>query len=176
MALLNFNAATVAPQANNFDPIPAGIYNAQVTESDMKRLGSGNGDCLNLTLSILDGPMVNRKVWARLNIRHTNAQAQSIAQAQLSSLCHAVGVINLTDSTQLHMKPLRIKVKVRAADGQYSASNDVTAFEALAGGAIPGASGMFAAPPAAQAPRPPFGAPPAAQAPAQQSAPWAARA
>ena len=179
MALLNFNAATVAPQTNNFDPIPAGIYNAQVTESDIKRLGTGNGDCLNLTLTILDGPMVTRKVWARLNIRHSNAQAQSIAQAQLSSLCHAVGVINLQDSTQLHMKPLRIKVKVRPAEGNYSASNDVTAFEALAGGALP-VGGMFAPPAAPAAPRPPFTPPPAhapMQAPAaQQPAPWATRA
>lgn len=175
MALLNFRADQVAPQENNFDPIPAGVYIAQVVESDIKRLASGNGDALNLTLQVLDGPQRNRKVWARLNIRHTNAQAQGIAQAQLSSLCHAVGVINLTDSTQLHMKPLRIKVKVRPAEGQYSASNDVTAFEALPPGAAAGmphpavAAPMFAQPPAAA---PAFAAPAAAHA----APPWAARA
>lgn len=169
MALLNFRADQVAPQENNFDPLPAGIYIAQVVESDLKRLSSGNGDSLNLTLQVLDGAHRNRKVWARLNIRHSNAQAQSIAQAQLSSLCHAVGVINLNDSTQLHMRPLRIKVKVRPADGQYSASNDVTAFEALPAGSVPAAPAAFAAPMFA-APA----APAAFAAPA--SPPWAARA
>lgn len=38
MALLNFRADQVAPQENNFDPIPAGVYIAQVVESDIKRL------------------------------------------------------------------------------------------------------------------------------------------
>ncbi|MGJ7508706.1 DUF669 domain-containing protein [Variovorax sp. GT1P44] len=167
MALLQFNAAQVEPQKTNFDPLPPGNYVAQVIESDLKPLASGKGDALNLTLQILEGQYINRKVWARLNIRHENAQAQQIAQSQLSALCHAVGVINLNDSAQLHGKPVRIRVKLRPAEGQYAASNDVNGFEAVAGGAIP----LAAAPG-----RPSFAAPAAAPAAAAPVAPWARKA
>lgn len=147
MALLQFNAAQVEPQKSNFDPLPAGNYVAQVVESDIKPTKSGQA--LNLTFEVLDGAHRNRKVWARLNIKNDSAKAQEIAQAQLSALCHAIGVINLTDTQQLHAKPVRIRVKVRPADGNYAASNDVTGFEAVPGGAVPAAAPAFAAAPAA---------------------------
>lgn len=161
MAFLQFNAAQVEPQKTNFDPIPAGNYVAQVVESDIKPTKSGQA--LNLTLEILDGPCRNRKVWARLNIKNDSAQAQQIAQAQLSALCHAIGVINLTDTQQLHGKPVRIRVKVRPAEGTYAASNDVTGFEAVPGGAVPSQTTQ------------PFQAAATAPAPAQ-AAPWARKA
>jgi Protein of unknown function (DUF669) len=175
MALLNFDASQVAPEQSNITPVPAGIYVAQVIDSDVKPLKSGNGDALNLTLRILEGAHVNRQVWASLNIRHSNPQAQGIAQAQLSALCHAVGVIKVNgDSTVLHNRPLRIRVKVREADGQYPARNEVNGFEALPGGAAPpmGQAPVFAAPPQA-APAAPGWATPAQAAPASSTAPWA---
>ena len=161
MAILNFDASTVTPDSTSISPVPAGIYVAQVVDSDVKPLKSGNGDALSLTFKILDGPHINRQVWASLNIRHSNAQAQQIAQAQLSALCHAAGVIRLQDSAMLHNRPVRIRVKVREADGQYAARNEVTGFEAIPGGAAPAAA--------------PWAAAPAAPA-ANTAAPWAQRA
>lgn len=169
MAMLNFDASTVQPDSTSISPVPAGIYVAQVVDSDVNPLKSGNGEVLNLTFKILEGPQINRKVWASLNIRHTNAQAQQIAQAQLSALCHAAGVIRLQDSAMLHNRPVRIRVKVREADGQYAARNDVTGFEAVPGGAAPVA-------PAAPAPSAAPWASAPASAPAAQQAPWAQRA
>lgn len=169
MAMLNFDASTVQPDSTSISPVPAGIYVAQVVDSDVKPLKSGNGEALNLTFKILEGPQINRQVWASLNIRHTNAQAQQIAQAQLSALCHAAGVIRLQDSAMLHNRPVRIRVKVREADGQYAARNDVTGFEAVPGGAAPAA-------PATPAPSAAPWASAPASAPAAQQAPWAQRA
>ena len=176
MATLNFDASTVTPDSTSISPVPAGIYVAQVVDSDVKPLKSGNGDALSLTFKILDGPHINRQVWASLNIRHSNAQAQQIAQAQLSALCHAAGVIRLQDSAMLHNRPVRIRVKVREADGQYAARNEVTGFEAIPGGAAPAAaSGKPSAPAAPWAAAP--GAPAAPAAPAANTAaPWAQRA
>lgn len=170
MAILNFDASTVQPDSTSISPVPAGIYVAQVVDSDVKPLKSGNGDALSLKFKILDGPHINCQVWASLNIRHSNAQAQQIAQSQLSALCHAAGVIRLQDSAMLHNRPVRIRVKVREADGQYAARNEVTGFEAIPGGAAPAAAAGKPAAPAA-----PWAAAPAAPA-ANATAPWAQRA
>ena len=38
MAQFNFDSSTVAPRENNFEVLPAGTYNAQVTESEITAL------------------------------------------------------------------------------------------------------------------------------------------
>ena len=128
MAQFDFDASTVAPQAST-SPIPAGTYLAQVIESDIKDLASGNGKGMKLTFEIIDGQYKGRRIWENLNIQHTNEDSQRIAQSQLSALCHAVGVIKLRDTAALHMKPVYIKVTVREAEGKYQASNNVKGYE-----------------------------------------------
>lgn len=134
MAFLQpFNAAAVEPQ-KILQPIPAGVYNARIIESEVKPLASGNGEGIRFTWEVLDGPCANRKVWQRINYRHQNPQAEQIGQAQLSAICHAVGVIQLQDTNQLHGKPCRIKVKIRKDDsGKYEDQNDVSGVEPIAG-------------------------------------------
>lgn len=166
MASFQFDASTVAPQSPA-SPIPAGTYTAQVVESDLKPMKSGNGTALSLTLQIIDGPYVNRKVWANLNVKHTNPVAQKIGQEQLSALCHAVGVIRMTDSAQLHMKPMKVRVKVKK-DEQYGDKNEIGGFEAIS-------SAGFAPMPGGTFPTPPVAANKPA-APAAATPPWAARA
>ena len=128
MAHFSFDASTVAPQAPT-GPIPAGVYLAHCTESDVGPLKSGNGTGLKMTFEILDGQYKNRKVWENLNIQHTSEETQRIAQSQLSALCHAVNVIKLEDTAALHFKPVKIKVTVREAEGKYQASNNVKGYE-----------------------------------------------
>jgi hypothetical protein len=167
MAQFAFNAANVAPQ-ESIAPIPAGVYLAHIVESDVAPLKSGQGRALKLTFQILSGPYANRKVWSSLNVEHRgSAEAERIAQSQLSALCHAVGVINLQDTAQLHMKPVQIRVKVRKDDtGQYGDRNEVTGYEAAAGAAVPAAAHV----PAAAAPQAPAAAPPWARRNAAQAA------
>lgn len=168
MAQINFNAANVQP-ASSYDPIPAGDYIAQITDSSIKPTKAGTGMILNLTWTILDGQYVNRKVFDRVNVANQNPEAEKIGQQQLSSICHATGVLQLQDSNQLHGRPCKIKVKIRK-DEQYGDSNEVKGVSAIAQGvgfvaAAPAAAGAAGAPwqaPAAAAP---------AQAPA--GAPWA---
>ena len=150
MAHFSFDASTVAPQAV-IGPIPAGTYLAHCTESDVGPLKSGNGTGLKMTFEILDGQYKGRKVWENLNIQHTNEDTQRIAQSQLSALCHAVNVIKLEDTAALHFKPVKIKVVVREAQGQYQASNNIKGYES-AGGATPAFAPASEAAPAAAAP------------------------
>ena len=128
MAHFSFDASTVAPQAVS-GPIPAGTYLAHCTESDVGPLKSGNGTGLKMTFEILDGQYKGRRVWENLNIQHTSEDTQRIAQSQLSALCHAVNVIKLEDTAALHFKPVKIKVVVREAQGQYQASNNIKGYE-----------------------------------------------
>lgn len=132
MAQFNFDASTVAPQAST-GPVPAGTYLAQIIESDVKPLNSGNGTGLKLTFEIIDGQHKGRKIWENLNIQHNSEETQRIAQSQLSALCHAVNVIKLQDTAALHHKPVTIKVVVREAKDGYQASNNIKGYEASNG-------------------------------------------
>jgi hypothetical protein len=168
MAQFEFNTDSVEKRENSYELLPAGWYTAQVTESEIVPLKSGNGKALKLTIEVLQDGYRGRKVWARLNVRHTNQQAESIAQQQLRELCESIGLARFNDTVELHNKPMQIKVKVRKDEtGQYEDQNEVSGFKPAAGGAAP----MAAAAPS----RP---AAPAANAPAAGAAvpPWQKRA
>lgn len=132
MAQLIFDATNVTPQAS-YQPLPAGVYTTAVVDSDVKPTQKGGTQAI-FTLQVVDGPFAGRKVFARLNVRNASAEAERIGQAQLSALCHAAGVLQLQDTSQLHGKVVRAKVTVRKDEtGQYGDSNDVKAFEAAGG-------------------------------------------
>lgn len=157
--MFSFDATTVQPQ-DSFSPIPAGTYNARATKAEMRPLKSGNGLALALTFQVMDGQYANRQVFANLNVQHTNPDAQRIAQQQLSTLCHAVGALKISETT-LHLlcnKPVRIRVKIRQ-DPQYGDRNEISGFEAA-----PGLARMPSSAPAAVAAQPQAAAVP----------PWAA--
>jgi hypothetical protein len=124
--LNNFNANEVEPAS--FEPLPAGRYLAVITESEMKATKSGAGQFLNLTFQVLDGEFKGRKIWARLNLKNPNPQAEQIARGQLSALCRAVGVMTPRDSLELHNLPLLVTVKVKKLEDTGDLQNEVSGF------------------------------------------------
>lgn len=148
MATFHFNASEVDPNAG-FGPIPAGTYVAQVVDSDLKTNRAGTGQYIALQIEILDGEFKGRRVFSNLTVSHTNKTAERIGQAHLSALCRAVGVMQLTDTAQLHGRPIKITVRIRK-DEKYGESNEVTGFEPAASFAQPTAA--VAAAPAASIP------------------------
>lgn len=110
--LEDFNPDAITDdRPSTFDPLPDGVYTAQVIESDLVAAKTGNGQRLALTYEIVEGPFARRRIWDSLNIIHSNAQAQEIAQRDLKRLCAAVGHQGvLSDSEQLHFKPFRLRV------------------------------------------------------------------
>lgn len=175
-AILNFDATNIAPDTGSQDALPAGWYDVVMEASEMKPTKDGTGAYLETKFNVIaPQPHAGKKVFARLNLRNQNATAQEIAYKQLSAICHAVGVLQVADSAQLHNLPLKVKLKLRKADGDYEANNEITAFKnineqvALANvGGFPPAAGGFAPPPAFATP-PAFAVPP--QAAPQQFAP-----
>lgn len=147
MATFNFDASTVAPTAS-FAPIPAGMYLAHITDSDLVPTKDGSGNMLKLTFEILDGQFKGRKIWNKLNVQNQNQDTMKWALADLSAICHATGNIKLQDSAALHFKPLKIKVVIGEAKGVYEARNNIKGYES-ASGAMPNPA-SFAAPAANQ--------------------------
>lgn len=147
MSLLNFNAEDVAPSAG-FDAIPAGKYQAVITESEMKPTKSGTGQYLELTFEVIDGEFKGRKLWSRLNLENPNEQAVQIARADLSAICRAVNVLRPRDSTELHNLQLTVSVRCRKNPENDETVNEIKGYEPR--------SGSFAPP---QAPAKPVSAP-----------------
>lgn len=167
MASIQFNAANIAP-SQVFAPLPAGDYNAIITESEVKPTKDGQGQYLQIKLQVQGGEFSGRTLFDRLNLWNNNQQAQEIAQRALSAICHAVGVLQVGDSQELHNRPLIATVKVKPASGNYEANNEIKGYKAAQiGSSMP----AFAPPQAAS----PATTPPAANAPAGFGAagmPW----
>ncbi len=196
MAIIQFDATGVPPdEGRNSDPIPPGWYIVAMEKSEMKPTKDGINSMLAVTFGVLEGQFKGRKIFFNFNLRHTNPQTVEIAYKQFSAVCHAVQHLQVNDSTELHGRPLKIKVKIRPAQGEYAPSNDIEAFKhvndpsAVDGPKVAGTTAaappVFTPPPAApqqwappaQAAQPQFAPPQAPQQqwapPAQQQAPAA---
>ena len=130
MANLNgFDASQVEP-AVSFDPIPAGKYTAIITASEMKTTSKGDGSFLKVEFTVQGGEFNGRKIWDNLNIQNPSEQAQNIARGNLSAICRAVGVLQPTDSAQLHNIPLLISVKTAKRKDNGEMTNVVGGYAA----------------------------------------------
>lgn len=169
MATLNFDATNV-DITNHYEAIPAGDYEAMVTDSVMKSTKDGTGQYLELTLEIQSGQFQGRRLWDRLNLHNRNVKAVEIAQRQLGQLAHATGILQVAESTQLHNRPIIAKVSVRQEPGR-DPSNEVKGYKAISGGGVaPAFQAPRAGMPFQQAAAP---APAAAMQSAAAPLPWA---
>ena len=119
MASLNFDASGI-DTTSQFDAIPAGDYEAMVTDSTMKSTKDGTGQYLELTVEIQTGQFQGRRLFDRLNLQNRNPKAVEIAQKQLAQLCHATSVLQVQDSQQLHNRPIVMKVAVKNVQQRIS--------------------------------------------------------
>jgi hypothetical protein len=142
MAALNFNAEGI-DTTSQFDAIPAGDYEAMVTDSTMKRTKDNAGEYLELTIEVQSGQYQGRKLWDRLNLQNRNVTAVEIAQKQLAQLCHATGVMQVQDSQQLHNRPIIMKVSVKN-DPSRGLTNEIKGYKAR--GTTSAQAPAFAAP------------------------------
>jgi len=133
MAHLGFDATTVAPDTGQLDPIPPGWYIVSADESELKPTSDGLGARLAVRFVVLDGQYAGRKIYTGFNIKNANPVAQEIAFKQLSALAHAVGVLQVQDSAQLHSIPLKVRVKIKPPEAGYDAQNEITAFKNVKG-------------------------------------------
>jgi hypothetical protein len=156
-----FDASQVDPKTD-FEPLPKGDYPVVAINSGFEENSKKTGEFLKFELEVIDGPFRGRRLFDRLNLKNQNEKAVKIAQATLSSICRAVGVLRPRDSSELHNKPMIAKVDVEPREDKPGAfSNKVSNYEAIGAGAT-----YSYTVPAAQ-----VAAPAAPQAPVQQSLP-----
>ena len=160
----SFNVADL-PQSNtgSYEPLPDGDYAVTIEGAEVKATNDQSGQYIKLKMKVSGPSHSGRVLFANLNIRNKSAKAEEIGRAQLGDIMRAIGLATLSDTDQLIGHALTVKVKVKPADGQYEAGNEVKAYKALAGSAAPAPS--FAAPSAPAAAAPAAGAVP----------PWAKR-
>jgi hypothetical protein len=168
MAFIQFDATEI-PTESPREALPAGDYPVVITDSSMKTAKSG-GEYLELVLQVIDGPYSNRLVWDRITLSNPSPKAVEIGKRTLSQICHAVGLLQVQDSAQLHSIPLMARLKYKD-DPQWGPSNDVGGYRAMS--QAPAAPSFAQVPSAA-----PFAAPPPRPvAPVAGGAPpWAAKA
>jgi len=126
--LTGFNANQYEDDVLALDPIKPGTYVAVITDSEMHPTAKGNGKFLLLTLQIIEGQFKGRKVWDRLNLINPNETAVDIARRNLASICRAVGVLTPKDSSELHDKPLLVRVAQRKREDNGEVVNDVKGY------------------------------------------------
>lgn len=143
----SYNAADV-PERETFSLMPNGDYLAIISESEMKPNKKLTGHYLQLTIEILDENFKGRRIWSRLNLDNPNQTAVDIAERDLADIQLAVGVQNVSDSSELHDKPFMVTLKTKPASGVYEATNEVAAYKSSRGadGKMPMAKAKVAEP------------------------------
>lgn len=133
MAKINFNLSSIQPATpRSSEPLPAGLYQVEITNSELKELKSGNGQGLSLEFTVIDPQEhAGRKVWTNLNVQHSNPTAQEIGLGQLSALWKACSTEELEDTDQLFGQIVRIKTKVREAQNGYGPRAEVIGYEPI---------------------------------------------
>lgn len=136
MAQFTFDATQVAPSSAP-EAVPDNWYVVRITNSTFKPTSSKNGHYLEIENTILEGKFAGSKIFDRLNLDNPNPMAKEIAYRELSSYCHAIGIMQIQDTQQLHNIPFRVRVvKVPGQPkkdaggnivGQHDPSNEIKA-------------------------------------------------
>jgi len=130
-----FKANDIPQSENNFEPIPAGWYEGSIDTAELKETKAGTGEYIAIRYDVLGPAHQGRVIFGNLNIRNPNPKAQDIGIQQLGEIMRAIGLASVEDTDQLVGGHLQVKVKIREASGGYDASNDVSGFKAVKGGA-----------------------------------------
>ena len=122
------------PEQDNFEPIPAGWYNARITEAEVKSTKAGTGSYIKVRYDITGPTHQGRVIYGNINLSNPNQQAEQIGIQQLGSLARAIGLEVISDSDQLINRDVQIKLSIKKdTSGQYNDSNDVKGFKAVDG-------------------------------------------
>lgn len=125
---LAFDSGQHDDMQSGFDPIPAGEYLAMVVESEVKVTKKKDGEYISLKFKIMEGKYKGRFIWSNLNIINPNPVAVEIAQSELATLCRACGKAVIQDTSELHGVPIKMKVKITPAKGDFPPKNSAIGY------------------------------------------------
>lgn len=149
-----FSVDDLPPSERNFEPIPAGMYQAVIKAADMKKTKAG-GDMVTAQFLIVGPAHQGRVVFANFNIKNTSEVAETIGRQQLGELLRATGKNVIEQTDELIGATCDIKVAIKPAAGQYEAGNEIKGYRAAAGG-MPSIPQAQEKPAASTQPAPPW--------------------
>ena len=135
---------------NNYEPIPEGWYNVRITEATIKATKKGDGQYISVRYDIIGPAHQGRVVFGTINIKNASPKAEEIGRQALGNLMRAIGLTRVTDTDQLINGELQIKLAIKK-DEQYGDKNEIKAYKANVGGALPQATAPTTAQPQANA-------------------------
>lgn len=125
----NYSGSELVEGTSEFEPLPEGVYDAEVTASDITEKDGGQRVRLSIELTVRTDGYDGRKVWHGFNLKNPSPKAEEIAQRELSDLCRACGMAAVPgESEEFHGIPIRIKVGMGKPNPPYAAKNEVKKF------------------------------------------------
>ena len=177
---MTFDCTSVQPQGNSAQlPVsgPEGLP-VIITASEMKATANDpQAGFLEMTLQVTEGEHAGQTGMFRLNIFSKSEKAVIVAMRQLSALGYVTGVLNISDSAQLHNRPFRVivgyqkrKADWKDGDVEYTEVKGVKDSNGADPGKSKGGAAQAPAAPAAPPTPPAAAAQPVAQPAAAQAA------
>ena len=107
--------------------LPAGKYEAVITNAVVGPTKNGRGLAVNLTWSITKGEFEKRLVFQSILIEHDSEDARRIGRQKFKDVCVSCGIVDpITDLEKLLYEECLISVAIRTdKDGQYADKNEV---------------------------------------------------
>ena len=125
-----FDVAELPKSENDYSLIPDGWYSAVIKTAEIKSAKSG-GKYISVRFNITGDKQAGRGVFANINIRNPNMEAEKIGLQQLGDVVRSVGIIGkLMDTDQLIGGQLNIKVATRKSE-KYGEQNEVKGYKPL---------------------------------------------
>lgn len=155
MAFLDqaFDVNELPQSESNYEPLPAGWYQAKINGAEIKTTKNGTGQYIAVRYDITGPSHQGRVVYGNLNIKNANPKAEEIGRQQLGELMRSIGLARVTDTDQLIGGDLQIKLAVKK-DEEYGDKNEIKGFKSINGSQPP----MPASAPSQSAPSQPAAA------------------
>jgi hypothetical protein len=106
-----FDATAHDTTQTEYADLPEGIYSLEVIQSEVVATSKGDGTMLKLRYSVIEPEEYKgRLIFGNINLENPNSIAQEVGQKFLASLCRAIGLSEIEDSDELHLREFRAKV------------------------------------------------------------------
>lgn len=140
-----FTLDSVLQSTNNYDALPAGLYEATIAKAEIETAKSG-GKYFDIRYNITGPSHIGRVVFGMITFTNANPKAEEVGRQQLGELIRAIGLDKLADTDQLIGGQLIIKLDVEKSE-QYGEQNRVRGFRPVAKGSKPTATAATNTPP-----------------------------
>lgn len=110
MASLNNAYDPDAKPSGGYTPLPLNDYTLEVVESSYDANKDGDGMVLALKTQIMDGEFEGRPYMIWMDLENDDEKKQERGQRDFAGLRRATGVLNPSDTEELHFKPFKVTI------------------------------------------------------------------